>query len=391
MTDPRLALKRRPAKYAQKPPPSHPIPVWEEEASQVLQENWDHDYFVCPTFSSWWVAIHSGGEWPQGCKIFRKKMLFEEQLCVPTDRVVELIDAHHRWNAHQAPKRLLPELLRHYKFPEEVDVPKTVAAIKKGCQICQACEAPNRALKGPISMTPIPPRVFASVSLDVFQMPEVEFSGQKFDAFFLMVDRHSGWMVARPTQYEGLTGEKAAKLLFDSSWGELAVPSIVTCDRGAQFISDWWKTMCTRLGVRMAFSQAYRPQSNGRAEVAGRVIKDMLRKMHAENAINWVEALPRILRVQHGSIDPILGMSPYEAIFGRQRCLAALPWWYSGELQDATEFFQRMDEIDQICAQKLNTAHKETENLVNEHRAKKGLHLKWGTGFGCSNPSPLVE
>ncbi len=53
--------------------------------------------------------------------------------------------------------------------------------------------------------------------------------------------------------------------------------------------------MCGRLGIREAFSQAYHPQANGRAEVAGQQLIVLLRKLHAEEEINWVEALPRAL------------------------------------------------------------------------------------------------
>ena len=71
---------------------------------------------------------------------------------------------------------------------------------------------------------------------------------------------------------------------FDASWGEMGIPSIITSDLGSHFISEWWKAMCNRLGIRQAYSQAYRAQANGHAEVAGRVIKDLLRKLHAEMA-----------------------------------------------------------------------------------------------------------
>jgi len=39
--------------------------------------------------------------------------------------------------------------------------------------------------------------------------------------------------------------------------------------------------ICARLGIRQAFSQAYRPQANGRAEVAGRTVINVLRKVQA--------------------------------------------------------------------------------------------------------------
>ena len=96
-------------------------------------------------------------------------------------------------------------------------------------------------------------RFIASVCLDIFSMPSTEWLGQNFDAYLLCVDRLSGWMIARPTTKQGLSGERAAHLLFDASWGEIGLPSVITSDQGTQFTSQWFTTMCYRLGVRLVF------------------------------------------------------------------------------------------------------------------------------------------
>lgn len=144
-------------------------------------------------------------------------------------------------------------------------------------------------------------------------------------AFLPWVDRLSGWMLAPPSTKLGLTGEKAAHLMLDGGWGEMGVPAQITSDQGAQFVSQWFRTICARLGVRMAFSQAYRPQANGRAEVAGKTLITTLRKLHFEENVNWVEALPHALRLIHDRVGEG-GMSPHQIVFGRDRNLAGLPY-----------------------------------------------------------------
>ena len=212
---------------------------------------------------------------------------------------------------------------------------------------------------------PIPPRVMAHVCLDVFSMPEVEWQGKTYDAFLVCADRHSGWLIARPTDNaEKLSGKKAANLLLDWGWGEMAIPSTITCDRGAQFISNWWETMCGRLGIREAYSQAHHRRANGRAEVAGRQIMSLLRRLYAQSKVNWVEALPRALRIHHDSVDPVIGMSPYMAMFGRPRNLASLPW-APGKSEDAHEFFDRMEEVDVTVAEAREKHHAEVEKRFN--------------------------
>jgi hypothetical protein len=97
--------------------------------------------------------------------------------------------------------------------------------------------------------------------------------------------------------------------------------------------------MCSRLGIRQAYSQAYHQQANGRAEVAGRVLNWILRRLHAQGTANWVEVLPRALQIHHDARDPVMGMSPYQVLFGRHRALAPIPWSVEGQSRDAVEFF----------------------------------------------------
>ena len=69
----------------------------------------------------------------------------------------------------------------------------------------------------------------------------------------------------------------------EGQWLEtFGIPSVITSDQGSQFVGQWWRTLCARLGIRQAYSQAYRAQANGRAEVAGKTLIGLLRKLNAE-------------------------------------------------------------------------------------------------------------
>ena len=75
--------------------------------------------------------------------------------------------------------------------------------------------------------------------------------------------------------------------------------SVITCDKGSQFVSAWWQTLCSELGIRIAYSQVYHHRSNGRAERAGLQLMDRIRKLQVEEGVNWVEALPQVLDRLH--------------------------------------------------------------------------------------------
>lgn len=338
----------------------------------ILDRDWSDCYEKCPTFGELWREVQAREpDWPEGHKMFRHKLYHLERLCVPEALVAPVVRAHHEWLGHMGLKRSLLEIDRRFEFPEGTDIKSVTSEIKKNCLICQACDRPNWPSKGPISMTPIPDRFMASVCLDVFSMPIASWQGCHYDAFLLCVDRHSGWVVAKPTQKFGLSGEKAAHLMLDSTWGELGVPSVITSDQGPQFVSQWWQTMCGRLGIRCAFSQAHRPQANGRAEVAGRVLQDVLRKLLIDSDINWVEALPRALRILHDTPEPISGLSPYEIVFGRERALAGLPWSSARECPEAHVFFDEMRRIDQQVAAALNATHEALAEKINSRRRER--------------------
>ena len=177
-------------------------------------------------------------------------------------------------------------------------------------------------------------------------------------------------MIARPCCKVGLTGEKAAHLMLDNGWETFWVPSVVASDQGPQFASQWWKTMCGRLGIRMAFSQAYYPQANGRAEVAGKQLIIALSRVMSETRGNWVELLPRVVRAYH-DIPGESGLSPFHILFGRDRYEAGVPYEVLQECEDATNFFNRMEESDRKVAEVLNELHKSRRDTINVNRARK--------------------
>lgn len=334
-----------------------------------LSQPWEDDYAASLTFSEIWSKVHLPNvEWPENFQVLGGKLYHFGKLCIPESRVWGVCSEYHESEAHLASRRLKEGMELRYEFPDGVDIFEKLEKVRKNCLICQKCQVPNWALKQPVVMTPIPPRVFFSVSLDIFSMPEVEYEGQKYNCFVLCVDRHSGWMLARPTQKLGLTAEKAARLLIDFGWVEIGIPAVITSDQGTEFASQWWMTMCQRLGIRQAFSQAHRPQANGRAEVAGRVLQDILRKMNLTSNINWVEALPRALRIHQDCYDPVIGMSPYQCMFGRERNLGAVPPTYKMESRDAAEFFDHMTQVDIKVAKALNHFHQKVAKYMNAKR-----------------------
>jgi hypothetical protein len=145
--------------------------------------------------------------------------------------------------------------------------------------------------------------------------------------------------------------------------------------------------MCARLGIQETFSQAYNPQANGRAEVAGQQLIGLLRKLHAEEDINWVEALPRALRHIHDRVGEG-GLSPYKILMGRDRPLAGIPYTPERNCPEAQDYFDHIEKIDKRVAANLNQGHQQTQNWHNS-QIKSRPEFQVGDMVWVMKPKPI--
>ena len=125
--------------------------------------------------------------------------------------------------------------------------------------------------------------------MDIFFIQNTIYKGENFDSLALCVDRLTGWIVAVPCKRGGITAEWLGEQMFEKHWRLFGIPCTIHSDQGAQLIGQWWRTLCAKMGVRIAYSQPYHHQANGRAEVAGQVVINKLRMCNQDTGENWVE------------------------------------------------------------------------------------------------------
>ena len=59
-----------------------------------------------------------------------------------------------------------------------------------------------------------------------------------------------------------------------------------------KFTSYFWKALMAKLGVKLLFSTAYHPQTDGQTEVVNRSLSTLLRVLIKPNLKNWEECIP---------------------------------------------------------------------------------------------------
>ena len=349
--------------------PEDAEPVERVITFQELQTcTWGAEYLICPKWQVRYAETQdSQCAWPKGFQVREGRMYLHGKLCIPTSLQAPWIREHHEFLGHVGPERLWYNLEEKVQWADQDKAKKIVFGIMAQCETCQACQRPL-TMQGPLEPTPIPSKIMDSVAIDMFSMPATTVEGVMYNGMEVCVDRHSGWIVAVPVRMEGLSASAVAKAMLQHQWRPFGIPSVITSDQGSLFANAWWQTMCARLGIKHAQAQAYNHRANGRAEMVGQQLMEVLRKIHTSEHINWVEALPVALDRTH-DVKGVSGLSPYEILFGRERSLANLPNLPLRECEDATEFFKRMQELDKKVARVVNERHrKEVEKLNKKHR-----------------------
>ena len=82
-----------------------------------------------------------------------------------------------------------------------------------------------------------------------------------------------------------LSAEQLAMLFYNAVVRLFGLPDEVLHDRDPRFTADFWRYLWDAMGSRAAFSSAYHPQTDGKAEVAHCTIEQAIRYMLAERSL----------------------------------------------------------------------------------------------------------
>ncbi|KAL1277242.1 hypothetical protein QQF64_023915 [Cirrhinus molitorella] len=98
----------------------------------------------------------------------------------------------------------------------------------------------------------------------------------------------------------------------------VGIPKEILTDQGTPFMSWLMADLCRLLGVKQLRTTVYHPQTDGLVERFNQTLKQMLRRVAAEDRRDWDLMLPYVLFGIREVPQASTGFTPFELLFGRQ-------------------------------------------------------------------------
>jgi len=229
---------------------------------------------------------------------------------VPADRDMQmklLFEAHDApTGGHLGEKKTLHKLQRTCYW---AGMRKDIEDYVRGCVVCAAVKPSQQAPAGLLQPLPIPHRPWEVISID-FVGPFVK-TKDYYDSILVIIDKLSKMGHFIPTSM-GITSEKTARLLINHVIKLHGLPSSIISDRDPRFTAGMWKEVFNALGVKLAMSSSYHPQTDGQTERLNRTLEAGLRAYADKKGADWADWLPMCEAFYNSSIHSSTGKTPFE-------------------------------------------------------------------------------
>jgi len=155
------------------------------------------------------------------------------------------------------------------------------------------------------------------------------------------------------------------------------VPDAIVSDRGAQFVGDFWKTLCGKLRINRRLSTAYHPQTDGSTERMNAVVEAYLRAYINWAQDDWSQRCPAAQIAIKGRNATSTGVSPFFLQHGYDvDAVQEDPEWVAESLhrnpsnpeKAANAIVKKFKETFDYVQSRIAEAQQEQERQANRHR-----------------------
>ncbi|KAI5115898.1 hypothetical protein M0805_006874 [Coniferiporia weirii] len=137
-----------------------------------------------------------------------------------------------------------------------------------------------------------------------------------YDSIMVIVDHDSSKGIILIPCTKTLDALGTAKLYHDNVYKRFGLPKHIISDRGPQFTSQVFQTLCTRLGIKSKLSTAYHPQTDGQTERTNQEVEAYLCIYCGTSQHSWSDSLTDLEFSHNIQTHSVTKTSPFNIILG---------------------------------------------------------------------------
>ncbi|XP_058614187.1 LOW QUALITY PROTEIN: uncharacterized protein LOC131528813 [Onychostoma macrolepis] len=249
--------------------------------------------------------------------------------------------------------------------------PGLEADVRRFCQACPTCQrtSPRTPPPSPLIPLPIIEVPFERIGMDLIgPLPK---SARGHEHILVIVDYATRYPEAIPLRKA--TSKAVAQELFLLS-SRVGIPAEILTDQGTPFMSRLMADLCRLLKVKQLRTTVYHPQTDGLVERFNQTLKQMLRRVAAEDKRDWDRMLPYVLFGIREVPQASTGFTPFELLFGRQpRGLLDIareaweqqPAAFRSTIEHVRDMRERIDRVMPLVREHLTKAQQAQQRLYN--------------------------
>ncbi|MCO5562692.1 hypothetical protein L7F22_016321 [Adiantum nelumboides] len=144
------------------------------------------------------------------------------------------------------------------------------------------------------------------------------------------------------------------------------LPTSIVSD--PRMTNNFWKGLFENLGIRLNFSSAYHPQTDGQIEIANLTILDLLKSYVTEvdQRSQWVKYLPLVEYAYNNTVHTSTGKASFKVIEGRSESPLLLK--VHGKIFAADEYSRDLKESFQKIKEAISISQQKQKDVANKHR-----------------------
>ena len=187
------------------------------------------------------------------------------------------------------------------------------------------------------------------------------------DSILVVVDRFSKMVILIECN-STLDALGTARLLHKHIWSMFGTPRLVISDRGPQFASKFTQELASILGIKLALSTAYHPQTDGQTERMNQEIEKHLRAYVNFHQNDWVTWLPSCQFAMNNTVKSSTGTTPFKLNFGQHPNPGSAPAQTSSEMPALDDFVKGLNHAQEAARKALEKTAEAMKRFADKKR-----------------------